>query len=148
MLAGMRIGSAECFITLDFAQSVPEGLPRSTDMACSVEASCRGFNGRVEHVWFARDDVHRFLTELRALEANRKGSVAFLNLSSPSDYSPFHFEIFSTNDLGHLAVRADLLQVHYVGDHMIPLRVSVAFDIDAGDLPSLVVEFQRLFRVN
>jgi hypothetical protein len=98
-------------------------------------------------VWFSQDDTQRFLAELHELEVNRKGSVALLNLSSPSDYNPLRFEIFSTDDLGHLAVRSELLQVAYVADRMIPLCVSVAFALDAGDLHSLVVDFRKLFRL-
>jgi hypothetical protein len=141
----MRIGTAESFVAFDFKEAMPADSPRSTDVACSIDVSCHGFNGLLNRVWFASDDIAQFLSELQALGETRQGSVALLNLSSTSDHSPLRFEIFSTDQTGHLAVRASLLKVTYVGDNLCPLNLSVAFAIDAGDFPSIVGGFRRLF---
>lgn len=141
----MRVGNEQSFVAFEFQEAMPEHLPGGTDIAYSVEASCDGFRGRVESVWFAREDINRFLSELRSLEENRKGSASLVNLSSPSEYNPLRFEIFSIDTPGHFAVRADLSEVNYVNDGIHPLKVSVTFPIDAGDLPSILIEFRKLF---
>ncbi|MCA1617535.1 MAG: hypothetical protein LC729_03815 [Acidobacteria bacterium] len=141
----MKIGNEQSFIAFEFKEDLPEHLPSGTDIACSVEVSIGGFNGRIESVWFSREDINLFLSGFRSLEENRKGSVNLVNLSSPSEYNPLRFEIFSIDDIGHFAVRADLLKVNYVGDSIHPLKVSVSFPIDAGDLPSMLIEFRKLF---
>ena len=106
--------------------------------------SCNGFAGRVESVWFASDDIKRFLSDLEAFEAQRQGSVNLLNMSSPSEYSPLRFEIFSVNRLGHLAVRADLLKISY-GNNLTPSTISVSFAVDSGMLNSILEDFRELF---
>lgn len=141
----MRIGNEQAFVSFEFEEAMPEHLPGGTDIACSVEASCGGFNGRIESVWFSREDINRFLSELRSLEESRKGSASLVNQSSPSKYDPLRFEIFSVDEVGHFAVRADLSKVNYVGGGLQPLKVSVTFPFDAGDLPSMLIEFRRLF---
>jgi len=141
----MRIGSDQSFVAFEFKEAMPEHLPGGTDIACSVSVSCDAFNGRVESVWFSREDINRFLLELRSLEEYRKGSANLVNLSSLSEYNPLRFEVFSIDEVGHMAVRADLLKVSYVGGGIHPLKVSVTFDMDAGDLPSMLVEFRKLF---
>lgn len=141
----MRIGEAQAFVEFSFKETVPEDLPRATDTSCSVEVSCSGFSGKVESVWFARDDINRFLSELEAFEARRQGSVSLLNMSSGSDYSPLRFEIFSLNQLGHLAVRTDLLKTTYVDSKLTPLTVSVTFALDPGMLRAVMEDFRELF---
>lgn len=144
MLHVMRIGNEQSFVSFEFEEATPEHLPGGADIACAVEASCGGFSGRIEGVWFSREDVARFLSELRRLEEKREGSASLVNLSSPSQYNPLRFEIFSVEAVGRFAVRADLTKVTYVGGDIHSLRVSVSFPFDAGDLPSMLVEFRRM----
>ena len=141
----MRVSDADSFVEFEFKEAMPEHLSGGADVACSVAASRDGFCGRVESVWFSREDTNHFLSELRSLEEKRTGSANLTNLSSQSDYNPLRFEIFSVDEAGHLAVRADLLKGSHVGGSLSPLKVSVSFPIDAGSLPSLLVEFRKLF---
>lgn len=145
MLWIMKVGDEQAFVAFDLKEAAPGHLPHAGDICCSVEALCGGFRGRVESAWFSREDVARFLTQLQRLEQTRQGSASLSNLSSASDHSPLGFEIFSTDGAGHLAVRADLLKVSYVGDTLSPLRVSVSFPLGGGDLPSALAGFRRLF---
>jgi hypothetical protein len=140
----MRIGNAQSFVEFNFEEIVPEQSQRAGDTSCSVAVSCNGFAGGVESVWFARDDIKRFLSDLEAFEAQRQGSVNLLNMSSPSEYSPLRFEIFSVNRLGHLAVRADLLKISY-GNNLTPSTISVSFAVDSGMLNSILEDFRELF---
>src|SRR5215210_3264580 len=116
MLFLMRVGDEQSFVSFEFKESVPEHLPGGTDVSYSVEASCHGFGGRIESVWFTREDINRFLSELLRLEETRKGSANLVNLSSPSEDNPLRFEIYPIDSVGHFAVRADLSKYNYVGD--------------------------------
>ena|SRR5436190_7107775 len=141
----MTIGDADSFVEFAFKEAVPEHMQGATDTSCSVEATCSTFTGKVESVWFARDDINRFLSELEEFEATRKGSVSLLNMSSPSDYNPLNFEIVSIDRARHLVVKADLLEVRYLNGELSPLRVSVSFDLDTGMLRSILMDFRKLF---
>ena len=141
----MRVGDEHSFVEFSFKEAMPEHLPGGTDVACSVEASCGGFRGRVETVWFSRDDINSFLSELRSLEERRRGSASLTNMSSESEHNPLRFEIFSVDGVGHMAVGAELLEASYVGGALRPLKVSVSFPVDAGTLASMVVGFRKLF---
>jgi hypothetical protein len=142
----MRIGNDHSFVEFEVEEVMPVRPAGETDVACSVEASSDSFSGRVEAVWFARDDIDRFLSELRRLEEKRQGSANLLNMSSQSEYNPFRFEIFAIDEIGHCAVSADLLKARYVGGALRSLKVCLFFPLDAGDLPSILIEFRKLFR--
>ena len=141
----MRVGDEHSFVEFSFKEAMPEHLPGGTDIACSAEASCGGFRGRVETVWFSRDDINLFLSELRGLEERRQGSANLTNMSSQSEFNPLSFEILSVDGVGHMALSAELLEASYVGSRLCPLRISVGFPIDAGSLPSMLVDFRKLF---
>lgn len=96
----MRVGGEHSFVEFSSEESVPEHLPGGADIACSVEASCGGFGGRVGGVWFSRGDVNRFLSELRSLEETRRGSANLLNMSSRSEFDPLRFELYSVGGSG------------------------------------------------
>ncbi len=145
MFTLMRIGNDDSFVEFDLDEVMPGSPAGETDIACSVEASCDSFSGRIKAVWFARDDMDRFLSELRRLEEKRQGSANLLNMSSQSEYNPFRFEIFSVDEIGHFAVSADLLKARYVGRALRSLKVCISFPLDAGDLPSILIEFRKLF---
>jgi hypothetical protein len=141
----MRVGDADSFVAFEFKEILSDRLPGGADVACSVTASCNGFHGRVERVWFSRENIDRFLSELQGLDERRKGSAALMNLSSGSDYNPLRFEIFPVDEAGHLAVKADLSKASYIGGSLSPLRASVTFPLDAGEMASILVGFRLLF---
>jgi hypothetical protein len=141
----MRIGDEHSFVEFEFTEMLPRHLPSGADVACGVEVSCDGFRGKIKSVWFSREDISRFLSQLQNLEEKRKGSASLTNLSSQSEYSPLRFEVFSVDELGHLAVSANLLRDNHMGDTLRPLEVSVSFPIDAGSLASMLIGFRKLF---
>src|SRR3954469_9612437 len=108
MLILMRVGNERLFVRFEFKEAVPEHLPGASDISCSVEASCDGSCIRIKSVWFSREDINRFLSELRSLEETRRGSANLVNLGSPSEDNPLRFEIYSIDNVGHVVVRADL----------------------------------------
>jgi hypothetical protein len=139
----MRIGNAQSFV--EFSLQETYDLQGRADTSCSVEVSGNGFAGKVDSVWFAREDLDRFLSDLEAYEIQRQGSVSLLNMSSLSDYSPLRFEIFSLDQLGHLAVRTDLLKTTYIDSRLTPITISLTFGLDAGMLRSVLEDFRALF---
>ncbi len=73
-------------IKLELVETISESLPCATDMCCSIEALCRGFGGRDDTVWFSRESIERFLTDLRRLEATRQGVAALTDYSYGSEH--------------------------------------------------------------
>src|SRR6185295_11999854 len=126
----MRVGNEQSFVEFEFKQKEGEDSPRAGDVACSVSASCDGFGGQVSSVWFSPEDIEAFLKQLDELEKTRKGSASLSNLSSLSEYSPLTFEIFSIDNLGHLALRVELVKISYLVDALTPLRTSMSFRLD------------------
>jgi hypothetical protein len=145
MLYAMRIGDEESFIEFELREVQPENPSGSEAVSCSVAASCGGFNGKVESIWFSSDDIDLFLSQFQKLEEKRSGSVSLTNMSSLSEFSPLRFEVFSIDDVGHFAVRADLLRVTYIADELRPLKLSICFPIDSGNFSSMLIEFRKLF---
>src|SRR5205085_328576 len=148
MLHLMRVGDEQSFVSFEFKEAVPEHLPGGTDVSYIVEVSCHGFGGRIESVWFTREDINRFLSELRSLEETRKGSANLVNLSSPSEDNPLRFQISYADNVRRFMVRADLSKYNYIGDDIESLKVSVGFPIEAGDILSILIEFRKLFDYN
>ena len=145
MLLLMRVGNERLFVRFEFKEAVPEHLPGATVISCSVEIYCDGSGGRIESVWFSREDIDRFLSELRILEGSRKGSANLANLGSLSGDNPLRFEIHSIDNAGHYAVRADLSKFNYLGEDIESLKISVSFSIDDGDLSPILIGFRKLF---
>jgi hypothetical protein len=141
----MRIGDLYSYVEIEFKEEEPENPSGLSATAYTVQAACNGFSGRIERVWFFRENLDGFLSELQQLEATRRGAARLTNLSSLSEYSPFDFEIYSTDEAGHLAVRVRLLKVNYIEDELHPAQLSFAITLDAGNLLAVIAEFKELF---
>ena len=142
----MIIGKQSEHIELELTEVVPEHLPSAGDVACSVKVYCNGFAGELENVWFAPEDISRFISELRNLEATRKGSAILLNLSSQTDSNPFQFEISSENNLGNMIVKVELQKLSYVEDSFLPTKLQTAFCLEAEYMQKTLLDFEKLFR--
>ena len=115
------------------------------DVVIAVEVFSHGFSGRNESVWLGSEDIQRFLKDLHQFERQRTGTVAFASLGAPSEYCEFRFQLNIVSKTGHIAVKAELLKVKYLQDgDLCPLKVSIGFDIDAGNLLTIVAEFNEL----
>jgi hypothetical protein len=140
----MIVGDERAYVRFDFQEILPAHLANAS-ISCSVEALCGDFKGRVKSVWFAREDTERFLSDFRDLEEKRRGTATLRNMSSPSMFNPLSFDVYSTDDVGHFAVSVELTETSYAGDVLRPLKLSLSFPIDAGNLISLLVEFRKIF---
>jgi hypothetical protein len=144
----MRIGDDQCFVEFEFEEAIPEHLQGGTDTACSVAVSCGDFAGSVNSVWFSREDIDWFLSDLQQFEASRSGSVSLNNMSFLSDANPLAFGVIAADASGHLLVRGTLIKSRYLNDTFQPLKISVSFALDAGMLGSVLRDFQKLFTFN
>jgi hypothetical protein len=141
----MRVGDEQSFVEFEFKARESDGSPRAGDLACSVSVANDGFYGTVSSVWFSPEDREEFLKQLGQFERARIGFVSLSNLSSLSDYNPLIFEIFSVDRLGHLAVKVELAKISYLGEELIPSKVSMSFLLDGEQFNSVVAGFRKLF---
>lgn len=147
----MRIRSDDhlSFIDLKFVQSLSDEAKRLTgrdDISLGIEVKCLGFSGRNEDIWFDRDVINNFLTDIKRMEEKRIGQAKLVSLGEPSENVEFQADFYITSLAGYAAVQFSLQKFLRL-DHneTFPLKVSAAFDLDPGDLITMVSDFERLF---
>jgi hypothetical protein len=141
----LRIGDQSAGIRFAFREAERERFP---SMAFDITVSCLGFSGQNDGVWFEKETLERFVKDLREFEKRRQGRVTLESIDNQSEYCEFRFELFSTGASGTMAVKAELLQVNYLGNgELAPLKVSVAFDIDPGRLNDIIADFEDRLRL-
>ena len=141
MIIGDDFENIEFVVT----EILPEHLPRAGDVSCFVKVRCNNFAGEVESVWFAPEDISLFLSDLRNLEATRKGSANLLNLSSQSESNPLHFEISPSDKLGNLLVKVQLQKFSYFGSSPLS-NLQVTFGLGGEYLQKTLLDFEKMFR--
>jgi len=141
----MKIKNDKSFVKFEFTEICE--LQGRYDISCRIEAFCDGFGGKVDSVWFLGSDVDSFILDIEKLDKTRKGAAELLNMSSGSDVSPLEFKIFTTDDLGHLAVRTILRKLVFFKDSSEISSISIVFEIDPSILPSIVRDFRKLFKM-
>lgn len=95
----------------------------------------------------SRSEIERFLKDIRLFEKQRQGSIELTSLGAPSNFNDFSLGIYTSNPVGNINVKVDLLRVQYFrnGD-ICPLKFSVGFNVDAGDILNIMTEFEMLFK--
>lgn len=139
----MKIERDNAFIEFEFE----EYIELRSDVDCRIEVFCRDFSGKVNSVWFSRNDINLFIQQIEDLDKTRQGKAELFNMGSQTEPNPLEFRIFSTDDLGHLAVQATLQKFSYLSHPVNTLKVTVSFEIDPSLLPSIIVDFRKLFRL-
>jgi len=116
------------------------------DLCLSVEVSCNGFRGQNSSIWFGQDEIQGFLKEMQVLEKERKGIAQLVSLGYPSEHVELDLQIYSTDNMGHFALKCDLQKIRYSSrQELSPLKVSAVFNLDSGDLVNIMSEFESLF---
>lgn len=105
----MKIKNESSFIEFEFTDFVDF----RHDVACRVRVFCEGFGGIVNSVWFSEQDIKSFIEQIEVLDKTRIGSAELSNMGSLTDTNELEFTIFSTDSLGHLAIRATLQKTYY-----------------------------------
>jgi hypothetical protein len=139
----MRIESENSFVEFEFEDYVEF----RSDIACRIEVFCKGFSGKVNSVWFSGNDRDLFIQRIEELDKTRKGAAELFNMGSRTVSNPLVFKILSTDALGHLAVQAALQKFSNLSHPVNTQKVTVSFEFDPSLLPSIIVDFRKLFRM-
>lgn len=114
----------------------------------AVTASAHGFTGHRDGVRFTVVALTDFITQMTNLERTRQGEAKLRHDADPSPYCPCHFRIFSTDQLGNLAVEIELLRFKLLGNnpHTYVSKVSVTFglNMDVFNFPDVLAAFKSL----
>lgn len=147
----MRITSDDrlSYVEMMFQGTLSEEEVRLTgrhDIQISVEASCHGFHGQNESIWFGGDEIRRFTDEMEDLEHQWQGIAKLVSLGYPSEHTEFIMQIYTTDSAGHFAIKFDLQKLKYSRSGRLNLhKISAGFDFDPGELHNLVTDFATLF---
>lgn len=141
----MKIKNQDSFVEFEFKEL--SNLQKRHDVSCRIKTFSDGFTGEINSVWFSDENIKSFIEKLEELEKNRKGLVELFNMSSGSDANPLEFKIFTTDNLGHLAIRPTLRKLIYFKDSYEISIISVVFEIDAGLLNLIINDFKKLFMI-
>ena len=104
----------------------------------NITVQVRGYSA-ADQSWIVGREWESFLSELTALEKSRRGQ-AVANGASPDD---FRLEIFSTDSVGHMAIRGHV-GWHSPDGHLLHLKFGFRFEPDR--LPKLVRDFKQVVR--
>lgn len=129
----MRIGTNDEHLELEERERLLEA-PGSGDVKLNVGLRLQSFRGTYDRVWIAESDRHRFLDQLRVLEAARVGSAKLLSMSRDE----FTLDVRSTDALGHMEVEAQLHRYQYSGRKSYPVHLSGGFEVDPGVIMQLI----------
>ncbi len=141
----MKIKNLDSFVEFEFKElSI---LQNRHDVSCRIKAASDGFIGEIDSVWFSCENIESFIEELYELNSNRKDLVELFNMSSGSDANPLEFRIFTTDNLGHLAIHTTLKKLIYFKDSNEISAISLVFEIDAGLLKLIINDFKKLFMI-
>ncbi len=127
--AGNRAGS----LRLEAADLGPTGTPGAEDILLNMTASVGGY-AAADQVWIPRSEADIFLAQLATLDRDRRGA-ARLRGATPEE---FELTFYSTDRVGHLAVRGHVRQVTPEG-YELALRFAFGFEPD--QLPRILDEF-------
>jgi hypothetical protein len=106
----MKIENENSFVEIEFEDHVEF----RSDIACRIKVFCKDFSGKLKSVWFSGNDIDLFIKQIEELDKTRKGAAELFNMGSQTVTNPLIFTIFSTDNLGHLAVQATLQKFSYL----------------------------------
>lgn len=110
------------------------------DLHLGVRVKGEGFCGHYDGIWISRSDWDRFLTELRTLETNRRGSASFVSMS-PGE---FDFSIGMADPLGHIAMTGELRRLLHGRYGQYEASIGFEIEVDPTRLRGLIDDFQEL----
>jgi hypothetical protein len=132
----MRLEGDDSFLELDRSELGAPGTPSDRDVLLNVTARASGYSAS-DQAWVVERDLDRFVTELRNLESRRQGHATLAG-ASPDD---LRLEFYSTDSLGHMAVRGHLGWNNPKG---FLLQLRFGFDFEPAHVPTLVRYFETI----
>jgi hypothetical protein len=116
------------------------------DISLNINVSCGGFCGQNENIRFGEEQIQKFLSDMTNLENQRQGNAHLESLGYPSEYTEFVLKVYPTNNSGRFAIKFELQKTRYSRhQEMLLNKVSSGFDLDSGDLLTLVADLKNLF---
>src|SRR5215813_9710272 len=109
-------------------------------MTVSLQMTTEWFIARLPDVTLYRSFVEQFLLSLRELNEKRKGIAKLEGLG----YEKFALSIFNTNERGYLAVSLEMEKYELSSERYL-MKATGGFDLDPGDLPQILYDFEKLF---
>ena len=134
----ISIGDNVNRLELVFLGIVTSRSPDAGDLQIAAAARCGDFSGRTESAWVQAEVWVRFLESLRRLERERQG-VADVASMSPTEFA---LRLGVVDRAGHLAAEGHVGTYAHVAGQLREVRLTYAFEIDAGQLASLVRDFE------
>jgi len=136
----MVIGQGSEQFEISVREIMPVDSPAAGDRHVDVSVVCRQFSARNAGAWISASEWARFGRELHALERARRGE-ALLESQSPAD---LRLRLYASDRAGHIAVEGHVGAHHAVADRMREVKLSFAFELDAGLLGGAVRAFEAL----
>jgi hypothetical protein len=97
--------------------------------------------GRQDGVWISEDALNRFLDDLNAFDATRKGNATLRAMSPES----FAMTLFPLDSLGHIGLKTTMQGGGYrLGGTFLTFSVEASFEIDATSIPQITSGFKEL----
>lgn len=107
----------------------------------SLHMKTNEVSGRREEVWIEQDEINRFLSQLKALDATRK-KAATLKTMTPDDFT---LTLFPLDPLGHIGLKATIRgRKCRAGGRLFEFSVEGAFEIDPTTVPQIIADFSGL----
>ncbi|WYD81882.1 MAG: hypothetical protein V8K32_05740 [Candidatus Electrothrix gigas] len=136
----MRIGSEKEYLEIEELERNSGGTSCSGDVNVRVALSLQDFSGSYDGVWLELPEMQSFLSELDALDAERKGSAKISSIS-PEEFT---LEIRSSDALGHMEIEAQLHRYQYSGPKYWPIILKGGFEVEPETIGQLISCFKEL----
>jgi hypothetical protein len=137
MIIGDRNGD---HIAIEFCEAAPQDSPGAGDFSVSIELRSGAFSGAVSGVWLAVTDCDSFLSQLRSLEAHRKGAAELIGMSENHCLN-----LCIDSPASPVSVSGDLLTNYYSLSVFHQQRLQFSFSVEQEFLPQLLAGFAWLF---
>lgn len=132
----VRIVGEAGSVELERAEFGGPNTPADEDILLNISVQVRGYSAQ-DQMWISAGAWRLFLERLVEVERTRRGG-ARVEGASPEDLA---LEIFSTDSVGHFAVRGHVGWTPHDG-HRLRLEFALAFETDR--LPYLLRELRAL----
>ncbi len=130
------IGTSPNFVSFEVQKFYTEYPYVSCLVSVSVENRSGRFEGKIADNSFTMWAIDDFLTELDRLDTTRQGEARMKEIADVTDSCSCRFKLFALDQLGHIAVEVQLLQIKYMGNRakLYTSTLNATFEVDAGSL--------------
>jgi hypothetical protein len=132
----MKLDGDSAFLELDRSEVGSPETPADQDVLLNVTVQVGSYSA-ADQCWIGANDLKRFLSELRELEADRQGQAILLGAS----LDDLRLEFYSTDSVGHMGVKGHL---GWNRSEEFPLQLKFGFGFEPDRLRSLLEYFETM----